>query len=83
MSTELTNKTVTCRKNHKCDWCGQSIEKGEKAQYRSGVFYGDFYSGHLHLECHSALCRSAELGVDDCYMPYEQKRGLTYDESHA
>jgi hypothetical protein len=76
--TEFTNKTVVCRKHHACEWCGEKIEKGESAKYRSGVNYGDFYSGHQHLECYNAMVNSEHL---DEFMPYEFERGKTADAS--
>lgn len=84
MSTNLTDKFVICRKDHKCDWCGQGMAAGEKAHYSSGVFDGDFYSGHQHLECHKAILDSDDWHMNtEGYQPYEQQRGKTYEDSHA
>jgi len=88
MSTqEFTNKVVTCRKEHRCEWCPDVVEKGTKAHYRAGVFDGDFYSGHLHPECYTAIENSSdeahEWMRDSGFMPHDQLRGKTYDESHA
>lgn len=85
MSVELTNKTVTCRKNHRCEWCGEWIEKGARAQYRSGVHDGEMFSGHQHPECYAAMRSSDASDFDDgCgFMPMEQQRGKTMGESHA
>ena len=77
---ELTSKEVTCRKPHRCDWCGVEIPAGERARYRAGVFDAAFYSGHEHPECHAALLRS-DLGPDDSYEVYTQGRGKSTDES--
>lgn len=84
MSIELTNKTVTCRKAHRCEWCGEDIAKGDRAQYRSGVHEGEMYHGHQHPECYSAMMRSEYDDFDDGgFNPMEQKRGKTMYESHA
>lgn len=41
-------------------------------------------SGHQHLECYAAMMRSDADDFDDgSFMPMEQKRGKTMDESHA
>lgn len=36
-ATELSSKDLTCRKAHRCTWCGEQMDKGEKAHYRSGL----------------------------------------------
>jgi len=54
---ELKEKTVVCRKDHYCEWCGESVVKGEKSLYRCYMLDNDFKSGYLHLECYSALHR--------------------------
>jgi hypothetical protein len=83
MSIELTNKTVTCRKSHLCEWCGEVIEKGDQAQYRSGVHEGDFFSGHQHIECYEAMTNSDYDDFDyGGFDPMCQKRGKTMGESH-
>lgn len=79
--TSLVDKTVRCRKEHHCAWCGETIAKGEEAHYFSGVYEGEITSGHEHMECHDAIKRSGWL--EDGYLFYEQKRGQTYDESHG
>lgn len=81
MSTVLTDKRVTCRQQHLCSWCGELIQKGEKAHYQTGIFDGEFYSSRTHIECEEAIRRSPEI-FDDGYDPYDQKRGMTYEESH-
>ena len=83
MSTvQLTEKELTCRKRHRCTWCGEQIEAGEKAHYRSVVHEGDFFSEHWHPECWTAMIGS-DLGYDDEFYPMDQQRGKTYEESHA
>ena len=82
MSVELTSKTVKCRKRHRCDWCGEKIEPGDTAHYRTGVHNGEFFSEYTHPECWVALGNS-DLGYDDEFTPMDQQRGKTYDESHA
>lgn len=84
MSVELTNKTIiACRKSHKCEWCGELIEKGACAQYRSGVYDGEMYYGYYHLECYQAMINSDYWDFDDGgFIPMEQKRGKTMAESH-
>jgi hypothetical protein len=81
-TTELTTKEVKCRKSHQCTWCGEIIEAGKTAHYRSGLHEGYFFSEHWHLECWAAMMNS-DIGYDDEFYPMDQQRGKTYDESHA
>lgn len=39
------------RKPHKCDWCGQVIEKGEQYEYQKFVCDGQMYDWKAHLAC--------------------------------
>ena len=55
MYDELTSKYVTVRKRHTCEWCGESIETGDRAHYRTYKFDGDFVSAYKHLECWAAM----------------------------
>lgn len=83
MNALLTNKTVKCKKKHRCDWCGEVIEPGEIASYRSGIFEGEFFNGHMHLECYSAMNSSDRDDFEDGgFDPMCQKRGKTMRESH-
>lgn len=67
MSDIHWNKTVTARKEHKCDQCYQEIPKGFEYVSTSGIFEGDFYSGKYHEECYSLWCRLNEDGDDYYY----------------
>jgi len=64
----LTDKTVTCRKRHRCEWCPEMIEAGEKARYRSYTVYGEdgIQSGHMHMDCHEVF---SGLDWDDLPRP--------------
>lgn len=39
------------RKDHNCFLCKQKIPKGCSYLYDCGVYFGDFFSRHSHLEC--------------------------------
>ena len=47
-STQTTKKT---RKEHICDCCGSTIEKGEELIRYAGVYCGDFFSSKLCPQC--------------------------------
>ena len=51
MYQNLTHKDVVARKEHRCDWCGETIKKGEKYHYETFVFEGKVYDWHSHLSC--------------------------------
>jgi hypothetical protein len=80
MTTDLTNKTVKCRKEHKCEWCAEKILSNESALYRTYLFDGEFNSEHFHPECYEAL-QNSDLGYDNVFYPMTQKRGEVYDEN--
>lgn len=50
----LVRKT---RKDHRCDWCHERIEKSTQCIVTEGVFEGDFYRGRYHPECGRASKR--------------------------
>lgn len=72
---ELTNKTVKCRKIHKCVWCGIKIQINEKSQYTSGIYDNEFYSNYFHMECYKALLDSDLSDYDYEFQLYEQEYG--------
>ena len=59
---EIKIKKVKLRKKHFCDWCGESILKGEEAMRRVYVFYSDFHDTRQHPECFNAM-QNADLEV--------------------
>lgn len=69
-------KRVTC-KDRMCEWCSETIYKGETCQYRAYVFGGEFTSGYLHTECFDALCDSDNKAVCDGWMPGDWERGVS------
>lgn len=78
---EFTNKEVRVRKKHRCSWCGEDINIGDAARYRTGKYQGELFSERKHLECYDAILRS-DMGCDDEYYFGDQLRGKTYQESH-
>jgi len=81
-ATELTSKNVRCRKLHRCNWCGEQINVGDTAHYRSGIYENEFFLEYMHIECWDAMNRS-DLGYENEFNPMDQMRGKTYEESHA
>lgn len=71
----LSETTPTARKKHRCDFCGQPIDVGEKYDYQFNVNDGDACSWKTHSSC-SALasklnmyheCDDEGVGSDDFY----------------
>ncbi len=49
------------RKVHVCEQCNRPISFGSAAKYAAGKYEGDFYSMHMHVECHDAAQAFADL----------------------
>ena len=79
MTCIFKHKEQTAKKEHKCSWCGETIEVGERYYYQAGTYYGDFQVTKMHLECNNACSKASyEDGMEE-YCPYSYKRGL-YEE---
>lgn len=53
------------RKKHKCDWCGEIIEEGEKYEYSAIVQDRDFFIWKDHIYCRE-LTNKLDMW-DNCY----------------
>lgn len=69
----ITHKVVKARKEHRCDFCGHKISKGEKYDYSVNKGDGgDLYQWHSHVHC-AELCSAMWNYVDP-------DNGMTYDD---
>jgi hypothetical protein len=59
------------RREHRCEWCGQKILKGEKHYKFNGVWQGDFQNWRMHTECSEAWDQENE---GDGFSPFENQR---------
>jgi hypothetical protein len=66
---------VTIRKARVCMWCGQGIEKGERAMRHFGKWEGDTYSGVMHKECHNAWDTAPDGMLCDGWEFHSFRRG--------
>lgn len=48
------HKVVKARKEHTCEWCVETIEKGEKYVYSSILYEGEFQVEKSHEDCEKA-----------------------------
>jgi hypothetical protein len=51
MSEQLDRKIRTARKSHTCDYCGQTIKKGEQYEWSKNIWEGTIFEWHNHLSC--------------------------------
>lgn len=59
MSWQLLSETTPrARKQHRCEWCPEPIEVGEKHARYVGIFDGDLQVTRMHTECLDASVRS-------------------------
>lgn len=49
--TLLSESFPKARKEHRCIWCGQTIQIGEKYRREKSVYDGEFQDHKWHLEC--------------------------------
>lgn len=57
MSFDSTRHVKHTRKEQRCDWCWETIQKGDPSVSTAGKFVGDFYTARYHPECHLAISR--------------------------
>ena len=53
MNETLDRRLRKARKQHRCDYCGEAIEKGEVYDWSKFVYDGDIYEWHCHQKCGS------------------------------
>jgi hypothetical protein len=73
--SEIGSTYRVARAAHSCEWCGETVQKGELHFYRVYRFEGDFNSGRMHLECEFAMQKSDRESVASGWYPGEFKRG--------
>lgn len=81
MSYQLLSETEpVARKQYRCIWCPEKIDKGTKHVHESSKYDGDFQDHRWHLECYAASRKYFSENGECEFMPHENRRGST--ESH-
>lgn len=62
MLETISEKFVTARKPHKCNFCGCEIKKGQMYHSETIKYDDSIYTWKSHTECHRA---ARELNMDD------------------
>lgn len=76
MSYELLSESrPKARKDHRCIWCGQKIEKGTTYISERSVFDGEMQNHHWHVECSEASQEYFSQGECE-FDPYSNERPL-------
>jgi hypothetical protein len=76
--THLSDSSPTSRKRHRCIWCGQFIEAGDRYERTASIYDGEFQSDAWHPECRAAMLDEmhASPGGDFEFFPHENERGI-------
>lgn len=59
MTFQTETETHVARKRHRCDWCWQFIEPGERYSRYRYFDGGDAGTVKMHTECHEAMQEAA------------------------
>ena len=62
----------TAAKAHRCEWCGETIPKGEKHAHFAGKWDGEFQDWRMHSECYTE--GDANQEIQEGFTPYEHER---------
>ena len=72
--TVLTDEIRRARVEHRCIWCGETINAGDRYHYQSGLMDGDIQGNHWHCDC-LTFAQSECSDLEDGFDAYEQERG--------
>jgi len=65
-------ETRKARKDHRCIYCGELINKNDTYTFQKGNYEGRWFESKMHPECFDDLC---EWG-DGEYTPYSNTRPI-------
>ena len=79
----ISNDDVVARKTHKCNWCHEGINIGERYRRQTCVDGGWIYRVKFHPECMLALSSEAnEWGDGEIDLMERRNRGKTWEETY-
>lgn len=64
-------------KNHRCIWCGEEIERGERYRDERSVYDGNIQRHRWHPECQVDSENYFRESGEEEFDPYENERPLT------
>lgn len=71
--TLLADSWPIARKPHRCIWCGQQIEAGEKYRRERSVYNGEMQNHAWHPECDEAAAEEFSHGEQE-FIPHQNER---------
>lgn len=79
---QLDQSEPIARKQHRCIWCGEMIESGERYRREKSAYYGALQNHAWHLECAKDRYAGLEHGDDNEFTPYSADRPKK-DQAHG
>lgn len=78
MSFVSSDRTTRAAKRHRCFFCNQRIEVGEKYERRTGANSDGPWTMHMHPECRDEVQRQKwDEGDYECFEPGDFTRPMT------
>lgn len=71
---QLDQSDPIARKPHRCIWCGEMIESGEKYRREKGVYEGEVQNQAWHMECVEDRYSAMLDSYDNEFIPYSGER---------
>lgn len=66
----LSFEGTNARKDHRCNYCGEPIHKGDWYMREKSIYEGDFQNVAWHPECNAAHMKTGDFE----YTPMQEER---------
>lgn len=70
----FSHKEVIAIKQHKCIWCGESINKCDSYKHEKSIYDGRFQNHHWHIECNAYTQNELFNSGEEEFLPYSNER---------